>query len=131
MAIRNFTHIPAASLKEASALLSKSKGKAMVMAGGTDLLGAMKDNIHDTAPETIIDLKTIPGLRYIESQGKTVRIGALTTLAEIAANKMLSTTCRGAFGSSPKNRRSTSAEHGDHFGQSLPGTEMLVLSHPG
>ena len=94
MAIRNFTHIPAASLKEASALLSKSKGKAMVMAGGTDLLGAMKDNIHDTAPETIIDLKTIPGLRYIESQGKTVRIGALTTLAEIAANKMLSTTCR-------------------------------------
>ena len=55
MAIRNFTHRSAASLKEA-ALLSRPPGNAVLMAGGTDLRGVLKDNIHPAYPELLVDL---------------------------------------------------------------------------
>jgi NADPH-dependent glutamate synthase beta subunit-like oxidoreductase len=84
MAIKRFSHFSAQSLQEATAILSRSDGRAKVIAGGTDLLGAMKDGIHAEAPEAIVDLKTIPGLCYIKADGKALRIGALTTLKAIA-----------------------------------------------
>jgi xanthine dehydrogenase YagS FAD-binding subunit len=55
------------------------------MAGGQDLLGMLKDYI--ATPDTVIDLKRISalkGLEYDPSHG--LRIGALTTLSEIAEN---------------------------------------------
>ena len=62
MTLRNFKHISASSLKEATAILSKGNGQAVAIAGGTDLLGVLKDKIHDQAHETVVDLKTIPRL---------------------------------------------------------------------
>ena len=55
-----------------------------MLAGGTDLLGALKDAIHDDPPELLIGLKPVTGLRYVEATPAGVRIGALTTLSEIA-----------------------------------------------
>jgi len=55
-----------------------------LMAGGTDLLGEIKDEI--ISPEFIVDLKSIPGLSYIKKEKDGVRIGALTTVAELAEN---------------------------------------------
>jgi NADPH-dependent glutamate synthase beta subunit-like oxidoreductase len=89
MIIKNFEHISAFSLKEAVAFLSRSKEKAKVIAGGTDLLGTMKDNIHTKLPEIIIDLKTIPNMSYIRTDHQSLRIGALTTITEIATNKTI------------------------------------------
>lgn len=89
MIVKNFEHISASSLKEAAGILSRSKEKGKVIAGGTDLLGTMKDNIHSNLPEIIIDLKTIPNMSYIRADNKTLRIGALTTIKEIAANKTI------------------------------------------
>src|SRR3989339_898807 len=57
MTLRNFKHISASSLTEATAILSK--GKASAIAGGTDLLGVLKDKIHAESPELVVDLKTI------------------------------------------------------------------------
>ena len=82
--MRPFYHKNAKTLEEASELLSK--GKAALIAGGTDLLGTLKDNIlSDDYPETVVNIKTIPGLDYIKEEDGVLHIGALTRLADIAA----------------------------------------------
>ncbi len=87
MTLKNFKHISASSLDEAATVLSESKGKAAAIAGGTDLLGVLKDKIHGETPEVVVDLKTIPSLNYVKESGDGLRIGALTTLNEIVTNK--------------------------------------------
>jgi len=87
MTLRNFKHISASSLKEATAILSKGNGKAVAIAGGTDLLGVLKDKIHSQAPEVLVDLKTISGLNYVTATAKGLRIGAMTPLTDICNNE--------------------------------------------
>ncbi|MBN1222885.1 MAG: xanthine dehydrogenase family protein subunit M [Candidatus Aminicenantes bacterium] len=58
-----------------------------LMAGGTDLLDEIKNEI--IAPDIVVDLKTIPNLDYIENTKKGVRIGALTTVSELAENQII------------------------------------------
>jgi NADPH-dependent glutamate synthase beta subunit-like oxidoreductase/CO/xanthine dehydrogenase FAD-binding subunit len=89
MTIRSFKHISASSLKEAASILKKANGKGAVIAGGTDLLGVLKDKIHPDTPEVLIDLKTIPKLNYINGNKKGLRIGALATLDEIRRNETI------------------------------------------
>ncbi len=50
MTLQPFKYIPADSLQTAEALLREHGGQAAVIAGGTDLLGALKDAIHDDPP---------------------------------------------------------------------------------
>ncbi|MEK6624437.1 MAG: FAD-dependent oxidoreductase, partial [Bdellovibrionota bacterium] len=89
--MKNFEYIAATSLTEAESLLSKGKDEKAVslIAGGTDLLGTLKDKIHPEGPETVIDLKSIAGLSYVKADKKVLRIGALTTLREIATHQMI------------------------------------------
>jgi xanthine dehydrogenase YagS FAD-binding subunit len=61
--------------------------KYYLMAGGTDLLDEIKNEIIE--PEAIIDLNAIPGLADIKSTSKGTRIGALTTVAELADNPQI------------------------------------------
>ena len=61
-----FNYVPADSLQAAEALLKKHGEGAAVIAGGTDLLGAFKDAIHDTPPELLIGLKPLSALRYMD-----------------------------------------------------------------
>ena len=89
MTIRNFKHVSASSLSEATAILSDAKGKAAVIAGGTDLLGVLKDKIHSEPPEIVVDLKTIPSLGYVTESQEGLRIGALTTLNDIVTNETI------------------------------------------
>ncbi len=82
--MKNFEHIDATSVKRAAKLLRDSNGKARAIAGGTDLLGAFKDRILPEYPETIINLKSIPGLDYVKQDGRTLKIGALASLTSVA-----------------------------------------------
>ena len=45
-------------------------GEARAIAGGTDLLGRIKERVHACAPETLVDLKRIPGLEGLEEAGR-------------------------------------------------------------
>jgi NADPH-dependent glutamate synthase beta subunit-like oxidoreductase len=81
--MRTFKHYSARSLKEAATLLARHKGKSKVIAGGTDLIGGLKDNCIPDYPEAIIDIKGIRGLDYIKAGGRSLKIGALTKLADI------------------------------------------------
>ncbi|HUJ68674.1 MAG TPA: FAD binding domain-containing protein, partial [Syntrophorhabdales bacterium] len=85
--MKRFEHRTARSMTEAVRLLKAYEGKARVNAGGTDLLGAMRDKSLPSYPEAVIDIKTIEGLDYIERDGKGLRIGALAKLADVAASE--------------------------------------------
>lgn len=89
--MKHFIHKEASSAKEAAQ--SASKGDAMFIAGGTDLLGTLKDEILPTYPATVIDLKTIDGMDGIEDAGDEIVIGALAKLADIADNEAVSAGC--------------------------------------
>ena len=65
--MKPFVHHNARSIGEAVRLLAKYNGKAKVNAGGTDLLGVMRDRITVDYPEAVINLKTIEGLDYIKT----------------------------------------------------------------
>ena len=84
MILEPFEYVPADSLQAAAALLKERGEVAAVIAGGTDLLGTLKDSIHDASPELLIGLKPLADLRYVKTDAGGVRIGSLTTLAEIA-----------------------------------------------
>src|SRR4030042_5430956 len=86
--MKPFNHIDAGTVDEAVTLL-KDNGKAKLIAGGTDLLGVLKDRILPDYPEALINLKTVHGLGYIKEEAKGLKIGALTTLADIAKTPMI------------------------------------------
>lgn len=81
--MKTFRHYNANSLRQASALLARHKGKARVNAGGTDILGALKDRIFPEHPEALVNIKTVPRLEYIRAGKTGLRIGALTRLSDI------------------------------------------------
>lgn len=89
MILEPFEYIPAGSLQAAEALLKKHGNRAAVIAGGTDLLGTLKDAVHGASPEILIGLKPLASLRYINTDDQGVRIGSLATLADIARHPVI------------------------------------------
>lgn len=89
--MKHFTHMQAASAEEAAA--NAAGGTAMLIAGGTDLLGTLKDEILPTYPELVIDIKGIPGMDAVEEEGDNLRIGALAKLADLAENELVLAHC--------------------------------------
>jgi NADPH-dependent glutamate synthase beta subunit-like oxidoreductase/CO/xanthine dehydrogenase FAD-binding subunit len=87
--LMNFNYVNAATVDEAVSILKKSADKACLLAGGTDLLGAMRFEILPDYPETVINLKTIPGLDYIMEENGILKIGSLTRLQDIANNPIV------------------------------------------
>lgn len=86
MSMPNFTYLKAKSLKEAISQLS-TKG-ARIHAGGTDLLGCLRDDIFDAEKLVSIgQLKTLRGISQTSDGG--LRIGALTAISEIENNKII------------------------------------------
>ena len=81
--MKRFEHFNAKTIEEAVSLLAKYKGEAKVNAGGTDLIGTLKDDLFPIYPKAIINLKTIPGLDYIREEKGTLKISALATLSDI------------------------------------------------
>lgn len=84
--MKPFEHFNAGALEEAVSLLKKYGGKGRLMAGGTDLIGLLKDRILEDYPDALINLKSIPGMDAIEESAGGLRIGALAKLADIASS---------------------------------------------
>lgn len=89
MTLQPFEYLAADSLQIAEKLLREHGPRAAAIAGGTDLLGTMKDAIHEAPPEVLIGLKPLANLRYVNADAQGVRIGSLTTLADIARHPVI------------------------------------------
>jgi len=86
----SFDYYRARSVSEASELLRKYPG-AKVLAGGHSLIPLLK--LRLAAPPAVVDIGRIPDLRGISLKGGVVRIGALTTHADIAASPVIREHC--------------------------------------
>ena len=80
----NFEYIDAKSLGDVPELLGARWGESAILAGGTDLLDRLKERL-DT-PKRVINIKKIKALHGIQN-GDGLTIGALTTIAELAADE--------------------------------------------
>jgi xanthine dehydrogenase YagS FAD-binding subunit len=83
----NFNYSRPATVKEAASLLGKEHGKIMLLAGGTDVLGELKDNL--AAPERLVAIKQLKELQGIRAGSGGLRIGAATLLADIVESSMV------------------------------------------
>ena len=81
-----FQYIRAASLSEATDLLQNDPDGAKLVAGGHTLIPAMK--LRLASPALLVDIRGIDELKGIEI-GERIRIGALTTHAELLASDPL------------------------------------------
>ena len=79
-----FAYVHPENLKDALALLASTWGETDVLAGGTDLLALMKDQIH--TPKTVVSLKGVKELKGIKSSAAGLEIGAMTTVDELMSN---------------------------------------------
>jgi carbon-monoxide dehydrogenase medium subunit len=82
----DFDYYRARSLSDAQQLMAAHPG-AKLLAGGHSLIPLLK--LRLAAPSAVIDIGRISELRGISRSGDTMRIGALTTHAELAASAEL------------------------------------------
>ena len=76
------------SVQEASRLIKENGPGGRFLAGGTDLVIAMKEK--GLVPTYVVDLKRIPGLTGIRENGDgSISIGALTTMREIEVSRLI------------------------------------------
>ena len=83
-----FSYARPRALAEALRML---RNGAIALAGGTDLVGLMKDGL--SRPASLVDLTGIEGLRgWSHAKGRGLRIGALTPLVELETSDALAKT---------------------------------------
>ncbi len=80
--MRAFEYASPETKEQAVALLGPSPADSAVLAGGTDLLALMKDEV--IAPKRVVDINGIEELRGIRlDRASGLRLGALTTFEEL------------------------------------------------
>ena len=85
-----FEYIRASNLAEAIDLVRAHDG-AKFLAGGHSLLPMMK--LRLAQPSVLIDIGRLPELSGVELEGDTLRVGALTTHAELASSELVRSSC--------------------------------------
>jgi len=83
----NFSYSRPRTLKDAASQLGKEHGKIALIAGGTDLLGEMKDQL--AAPERLVSIRHLDELQGVKASGNGLRIGAATLLVDIIEHPMV------------------------------------------
>ena len=82
--MKSFEYAAPKNLKEATALLGTRWGDTEILAGGTDLVTCLKQQL--IAPRRVVSLKKVKDLDDIREKGGALRIGAMVTLAQLAEN---------------------------------------------
>ncbi|MBM3213530.1 xanthine dehydrogenase family protein subunit M [Candidatus Poribacteria bacterium] len=80
--MKSFEYVTPSTVEQAVRALGAEGGLAL--AGGMDLVPTLQE--HLIAPDRLVNLKAVDGLRYIRAEADGLRIGALTTLADIAGH---------------------------------------------
>jgi xanthine dehydrogenase YagS FAD-binding subunit len=81
--MQNFEYANPSSLQQAIALLGTHWGDAEVLAGGTELISLMKDELH--TPKRVVNIKNIDAsLTGMKQEGAQFHIGALVTMDDLA-----------------------------------------------
>jgi len=73
--------------KEAAVLIKRERGKAFVLAGGTDLMVRMKIGLIE--PDLVVDIKHISAMQSIKKSASGFRVGAAVSAAKMGENTAL------------------------------------------
>jgi len=90
--MRAFEYYKVTTVAQTLSLLSRHGEKASILAGGSDILGRMKDRLEGPKlqlPQHLLDIKGIQGLNYIMEQKNGLKIGATTSLSDIASSPLV------------------------------------------
>ena len=86
-------HVDAETVDEAVHWLAEYGARAQVLAGGTDLLGLMKDGIDGPRmprPDVLVNIKTIPALGAIETRPDgSLGVGATVLLVDLESHPVV------------------------------------------
>lgn len=82
-----FEYAAPSTITEALALLAEHGDDAKVMAGGQSLMPILRMRLN--APEMVVDLGKVAELTGITDDGEAVRIGAMTTYADVLTSDLL------------------------------------------
>lgn len=86
--MKDFTYLAPKSLKEALKLLSEHRGAAKVLAGGTDLMLQLQDDMW--TPDYLIAVRDIPELNVLVYHATSgLRLGAATTLRQVETSSVV------------------------------------------
>lgn len=85
--MRKFEVLKPKRLEEAYAYLESLGPDGIPLAGGTDVIPSIKDNL--ITPRFLINLNSVNGLSGINDNGDHVTIGALTTLSDVVESQIL------------------------------------------
>ncbi len=72
---------------EALELLNEHRGDTVVLAGGTDTISLLKQDL--LTPKRVVDVKNVESMQGVQTVGDGILIGALATLEDIAASPLL------------------------------------------
>ncbi|HAF96115.1 MAG: FAD-binding protein [Elusimicrobia bacterium GWC2_51_8] len=84
-----FEYIKPKDMDEALHVFSLYREKAKALAGGTDLVVQLKENI--AKPEIVVDIKNLEELRGLTLDGNKLKIGALVTFADLIESDLVKT----------------------------------------
>lgn len=82
--MKNFTYVRPDNCEDAAQAL---KEDAVIIAGGSDLLGGLKADIYPDYPKTLVSLKDIPDIDTIKVEDGILKIGAMAKLTSIVENE--------------------------------------------
>jgi carbon-monoxide dehydrogenase medium subunit len=119
-----FAYYRAGSVAEALSLLGQHSG-AKVLAGGHSLIPAM--NIRLADPGVLIDIGRVPELKGISTRNGSVRIGALTTHAAIAASGLVPQALSEAAGKIGDPQVRNRGTIGGNIAHADPGSDLPTV----
>jgi carbon-monoxide dehydrogenase medium subunit len=85
--IHDFTYVRPEEINEALALLAEHGAGAEVLAGGTDEIAWLREDM--VTPGILVDIKRIPGLAGIEAKDGMLVIGALVTFTDLIESPVI------------------------------------------
>ena len=85
--LKKFEYVMPENLAEACTILHEAGSTARILAGGTDVLVAMKEK--GLNPAVLVDIKGLSELKGIKETDRGLEIGALTTLHELETSSVV------------------------------------------
>jgi carbon-monoxide dehydrogenase medium subunit len=82
-----FDYVAPESIEEALSVLAEAGDDAKVLAGGQSLLPVLRLRLN--APEKVVDLRRIPGLRDITEDGDHIVLGSMATHTAVITSELV------------------------------------------
>ena len=131
MALRRFEHTSATSLGRGGGAPGRApRGKPPSSPAARTSSASSRTTSTRLSRSCSSTSSAIDGLRYVKEDKKGLRIGALTTLAELATHKAIREKYPLLAERRTVGRLAADPQHGHHRRQPLPGAALLVLPRP-